>query len=68
MWKGDNTFKIQYNGKNRRRISMVYKFSLPPELMGKMVEIRDKTKKPLAQQVREAVKEYCDREEKEGER
>ena len=68
MWKGDNAFKIQYNGKNRRRISMVYKFSLPSELMGKMVEIRDKTKKSLAKQVREAVKEYCDREEKKSKR
>lgn len=47
---------------------MTYKFELPPELMGRMVEIRKKTKKPLAQQVREAVTEYCDREEKEGKR
>lgn len=43
---------------------MTYKFELPPELMGRMVGIRDKTKKSLALQVREAVKEYCDREEK----
>lgn len=43
---------------------MTYKFELPPELMGRMVAIRKRTKKPLAQQVREAVKEYCEREEK----
>ncbi len=43
---------------------MVYKFELPPELMGRMVKIRKRTKKPLARQVREAVKEYCDKEEK----
>ena len=40
---------------------MTYKFELPPDLMGRMVGIRDKTKKSLALQVREAVK---DREEK----
>jgi predicted DNA-binding protein len=44
---------------------MVYKFSLPPELMGRMVAIRKRTKKSLAQQVREAVSQYCDRMEKE---
>jgi DNA repair protein RadC len=42
---------------------MTYLFKLPTELMGKLVEIREKTKIPLAQQVREAVKEYCDKEE-----
>lgn len=44
---------------------MTYGFILPPELMGKLVDIRERTKKPLAQQVREAVKEYCEREEQE---
>jgi len=39
---------------------MVYMFKLPPELMGKMVEIRTKTKISMAQQVREAVRDYCD--------
>jgi len=39
---------------------MVYAFKLPPELMGKMVEIRERTKIPLARQVREAVRDYCD--------
>jgi predicted DNA-binding protein len=39
---------------------MVYAFELPPELMGKMVEIRTKTNIPLAQQVREAVRDYCE--------
>ena len=43
----------------------MYKFSVPSDLMGRMVEIRKKTKKSLAQQVREAVAEYCDRMEKE---
>ena len=38
---------------------MVYMFKLPPELMGKMVEIRTKTKISLAQQVRDAVKYHC---------
>ena len=38
---------------------MVYMFELPPELMGKMVEIRTKTKISLAQQVRDAVKYHC---------
>jgi predicted DNA-binding protein len=45
---------------------MTYKFSLPSELMGRMVAIREKTKKSLAQQVREAVEQYCDKEEKES--
>ena len=39
---------------------MVYMFKLPPELMGKMVEIRTKTKISLAQQVRDAVKYHCE--------
>ena len=39
---------------------MVYMFKLPSELMGKMVEIRTKTKISMAQQVREAVRDYCD--------
>ena len=39
---------------------MVYAFELPPELMGKMAEIRTKTNIPLAQQVREAVRDYCE--------
>ena len=38
---------------------MAYMFKLPPELMGKMVEIRTKTKISLAQQVRDAVKYHC---------
>ena len=38
---------------------MTYMFKLPPELMGKMVEIRTKTKISLAQQVRDAVKYHC---------
>jgi len=43
---------------------MVYKFSLPSSLMGRMVKIRERTKKPLAKQVREAVERWCDEEEK----
>ena len=41
----------------------MYKFTVPPESMSRMVEIRKRTKKPLATQVREAVEQYCDREE-----
>jgi len=43
---------------------MTYLFKLPSELMEKLVNIREKTKKSMAQQVREAVKEYCEREER----
>jgi DNA repair protein RadC len=39
---------------------MTYAFKLPPELMGRMVQIREKTKISLAQQVRDAVKIFCD--------
>lgn len=42
----------------------MYKFTVPPELMGRMVAIREKTGMSLAAQVRQAVTEYCDREEK----
>jgi DNA repair protein RadC len=42
---------------------MTYMFKLPTELMGKLVEIREKTGISLAQQVREAVKAYCYKEE-----
>jgi len=41
---------------------MTYMFKLPPELMAQMVEIREKTGKPLAAQVREAVRRYCETE------
>jgi predicted DNA-binding protein len=34
-------------------------FKLPDELMGKLVENREKTGKSLALQVREAVRKYC---------
>lgn len=39
---------------------MTYMFKLPGELMGKLVGIRERTGKPLAEQVREAVRKYCD--------
>jgi len=39
---------------------MTYLFKLPPELMAQLVNIRERTGKPLAAQVREAVKRYCE--------
>jgi len=45
-----------------RRI-MTYLFKLPPELMAHLVEIRERTGKPLAAQVREAVRRYCEMED-----
>jgi len=42
---------------------MTYLFKLPPELMAHLVEIRERTGKPLAAQVREAVRRYCEMED-----
>ncbi len=39
---------------------MAYLFKLSGELMAQLVEIREKTGKPMAAQVREAVKRYCE--------
>lgn len=39
----------------------MYAFELPRNLMARLAAIRERTGKPLAKQVREAVAEYCER-------
>jgi len=41
----------------------MYAIELPRELLGRLAQLRAKNGKPIARQVRDAVKEYCDREE-----
>jgi len=41
----------------------MYAIELPKELLARLARLRDLNRKPIAHQVREAVKEYCEREE-----
>lgn len=41
----------------------MYRIKLPKDLLARLARIRDRTRKPIAHQVREAVQTYCDRAE-----
>ena len=41
----------------------MYAIELPRDLLGRLAQLRAKNGKPIAKQVREAVKAYCEREE-----
>lgn len=39
----------------------MYRIELPKDLLARLSQIREQTRKPIAYQVREAVREYCER-------
>ena len=41
----------------------MYAIELPKELLARLARLHDQNRKPIARQVREAVKEYCERED-----
>lgn len=43
----------------------MYRIDLPQDLLARLARIRERTQKPIAHQVREAVRAYCDRAESE---
>lgn len=41
----------------------MYAIELPRELLGRLARLREKTRKPISHQVREAVEIYCQQKE-----